>query len=96
MRAGGKYFLLIGYSFGPQRDGRIDDAESFEFLGELLKRFRRQIVIVDPTLVFRPTFRVVKVTTSPSVGALGGQAARQVLRGVLRPTRTRLRRIDLP
>jgi hypothetical protein len=49
MKAGGKHFLLIGYSFGRQRDGRIDDAESFEFLGELLKRFRRQIVIVDPT-----------------------------------------------
>ena len=37
MKAGGKYFLLIGYSFGRQRDGRIDDAESFELL-EGLKR----------------------------------------------------------
>jgi hypothetical protein len=36
----GQFFLLIGYSFGRQRAGSIDDAESFEFLGELLKRFR--------------------------------------------------------
>ncbi len=49
LSGGGEFFLLIGYSFGRQRNGRIDDAESFEFLGELLKRFRRRIVIVDPT-----------------------------------------------
>lgn len=48
MRAGGQYFLLIGYSFGRQRDGSIDDAESLEFLSELLKRFHRRIVLIDP------------------------------------------------
>ena len=45
----GEFLLLVGYSFGSQRNGAIDDAESFEFLRELLKRFRRRIVIVDPS-----------------------------------------------
>src|SRR5579864_9336388 len=44
---GGEFLLLIGYSFG-QRNGRTDDAESLEFLRELLKKFLRQIVVVDP------------------------------------------------
>ena len=44
----GEFFLLIGYSFGRQSSGRIDDGESFEFLVELLRRYRRRIVIVDP------------------------------------------------
>ncbi|GEM_PF-3660932 len=44
----GEFLLLVGYSFGRQQNGSIDDAESFEFLGELLKRFRRRIVVVDP------------------------------------------------
>ncbi|MGD0671516.1 MAG: hypothetical protein ABSB13_05525 [Candidatus Binatus sp.] len=43
-----EFLLLIGYSFGRQPNGNIDDDESFEFLGELLKRFHRQIVVVDP------------------------------------------------
>lgn len=44
----GDYLLLIGYSFGRQRTGAIDDAESFEFLRELLRRFSRCLVVVDP------------------------------------------------
>jgi hypothetical protein len=44
----GRFLLLIGYSFGLQSDGSIDDAESFQFLCEHLKRFRRHIVVVDP------------------------------------------------
>ncbi len=44
----GRFILLIGYSFGLQPDGSIDDAESFEFLCEHLKRFKRQIIVVDP------------------------------------------------
>jgi hypothetical protein len=46
----GEFFLLIGYSFGRQRNGAIDDAESFEFLRELLRRFPRSVVVVDPNL----------------------------------------------
>lgn len=44
----GEFLLLIGYSFGRQPGGSIDDTESFEFLREVLKRFRRRIVVVDP------------------------------------------------
>jgi hypothetical protein len=44
----GEFLLLIGYSFGRQRNGSSDDAESLEFLRELLKKFPRQIVVVDP------------------------------------------------
>jgi hypothetical protein len=45
----GDCLILIGYSFGRQRNGAIDDSESFEFLRELLHRFpRRQVVVVDP------------------------------------------------
>jgi hypothetical protein len=45
----GQFFLLIGYSFGHQPRGGIDDIESFEFFREILKRFPRQIVVVDPS-----------------------------------------------
>jgi len=48
LRRRGEFLLLIGYSFGRQANNTIDDAESFEFLGDLLKRFRRRVVIVDP------------------------------------------------
>jgi hypothetical protein len=45
---GGQFLLLIGYSFGLQPDGSIDDVESFEFLCEHLRRFARRIVVADP------------------------------------------------
>jgi hypothetical protein len=48
LRSPGEFVLLIGYSFGRQRSGKIDDAESFEFLREHLKRFRRRVVVLDP------------------------------------------------
>ena len=44
----GECFLVIGYSFGRQPDGSIDDAKSFEFFCESLKRFRRRVIILDP------------------------------------------------
>jgi len=44
----GEFLLLIGYSFGRQRNGSSDDAESLEFLRELLNKFPRKIVVVDP------------------------------------------------
>jgi len=45
----GHFLLLVGYSFGRQPSGGIDDAESFEFFREILKRFPRRIVVVDPS-----------------------------------------------
>jgi hypothetical protein len=45
----GQFLLLVGYSFGRQPRGVIDDIESFEFFREILKRFPRQIVVVDPS-----------------------------------------------
>jgi hypothetical protein len=45
----GEFFLLIGYSFGRQPSGVIDDTESFEFFREILKKFPRRIVVVDPS-----------------------------------------------
>jgi hypothetical protein len=44
----GEFFLVIGYSFGRQPSGSIDDAKSFEFFCELLKQFRRRVVVLDP------------------------------------------------
>ena len=44
----GRFLLLVGYSFGRQPSGGIDDRESFEFFREILKRFPRRIVVVDP------------------------------------------------
>jgi hypothetical protein len=44
----GRFLLLVGYSFGRQPSGSIDDHESFEFFREILKRFPRRIVVVDP------------------------------------------------
>lgn len=44
----GSFIAIIGYSFGRQRNGTIDDGETFEFLRELLRRFPRQVVVVDP------------------------------------------------
>jgi hypothetical protein len=44
----GQFFLLVGYSFGRQPSGGIDDYESFEFFREILRRFPRRIVVVDP------------------------------------------------
>lgn len=44
----GAFVALIGYSFGRQHTGTIDDGETFEFLRELLRRFPRQVVVVDP------------------------------------------------
>lgn len=41
-----KVFVLIGYSFGSQPKG-IDDAESFEFFVELLRRHRIPVVVAD-------------------------------------------------
>ncbi len=45
----GQFLLLVGYSFGRQPSGVIDDAESFEYFREILKRFPRHIVVVDPS-----------------------------------------------
>ncbi len=45
----GQFLLLIGYSFGHQPSGSIDDTESFEFFREILQRFPRRIVVVDPS-----------------------------------------------
>ena len=44
----GKFIVVIGYSFGRQRNGSIDDAESFEFVCEFLRKYPRRIVVVDP------------------------------------------------
>ena len=45
----GQFLLFVGYSFARQPSGGIDDAESFEFFREILKRFPRRIVVVDPS-----------------------------------------------
>ena len=44
----GAFLTIIGYSFGRQRNGAIDDGETFEFLRDLLRRYPRQVVVVDP------------------------------------------------
>ena len=44
-----RFIVLIGYSFGEQRDtGLIDDSETFAMLTELLVWCPRPILVIDP------------------------------------------------
>jgi hypothetical protein len=42
-----QFLLLIGYSFGRYKDS-IDDSETFNFFTELLKRYPKPVLVVDP------------------------------------------------
>jgi hypothetical protein len=48
-----KYFIVIGYSFGLYREKEfpketLDDIETFDFFIELLKTYKKHILIIDP------------------------------------------------
>lgn len=40
-------FVVIGYSFGKHK-GSIDDLETFEFFRRLLRKYPKQVIIIDP------------------------------------------------
>lgn len=41
------YLVIIGYSFGKFRNS-IDDSETFEYFRELLRRYPKPVIVIDP------------------------------------------------
>lgn len=65
-----RFVVLIGYSFGEQRDtGLIDDSETFAMLSDLLRWRSKQILVIDPNPE-RIVDRIAASLRRPHVSAL--------------------------